>query len=251
LPIGWQAFIDDKDHDFDMTGGVLSDGSATHARLAAALGERRPAFVATSSHGATYPFDDSAAMAAQLGLPMDDGRTVMDPKALTAAWFPHGSIWYAHACCSAGCDAVSSFVGAAAADSTLGRTLDALSKVGARTAPLPKTLLGGSMPARAFIGHVEPTFDWTLRDPRNGQTTTARIVDALYGQLHRATRPPVGFAMAAYHRGIGGLWRDYAESRDEQDDHVPGADEKVRRAKLVASDLEAMVLLGDPTVRCL
>jgi hypothetical protein len=246
-----QAFTNDRDHDFDMTGGVLSDEDATQTQLVAALGQRRPAFVATSSHGATFPFDDSATMAGQLGLPVDNAQAVMDPKALTATWSPHGSIWYAHACCSAGCDAVSSFAGTATADSTLGRTLAALSKVGARTAPLPRHLLGGSMPARAFIGHVEPTFDWTLRDPRNGQTTTARIIDAFYGQLHRAARPPVGYAMATYHRAVGGLWRDYADSRDDQDEHVSGAEERVKRAKLVASDLEAMVLLGDPTVRCL
>jgi hypothetical protein len=36
---------------------------------------------------------------------------------------------------------------------------------GARISPLPRALLGAEKPLRAFVGHVEPTFDWTLRDP--------------------------------------------------------------------------------------
>ena len=238
------------DAELDMAGGVLADAGATCAGLAAALAERRPAFVATTSHGATFPLDDSAAMAAQLGLPVDSAHAPLDPAVLTSVWSPHGAIWYAHACCSAGCDAASSFAGAASADSALGRTLTALTQLGARSAPLPKHLLGGPRPARAFIGHVEPTFDWTLRDPRNGQTTTAHIVQALYDRLHLASRPPIGHALETYHKGIGGLWRDYVDAGEELDAHVAGADERVRRAKLVACDREAMVLLGDPTVRC-
>ena len=35
--------------------------------------------------------------------------------------------------------------------------------------PLPRKLLGAEKPLRAFLGHVEPTFDWTLRDPETGQ----------------------------------------------------------------------------------
>ena len=245
-----QAFLSDPDGDFDMTGGVLSDEKATHAALADALAERHPAFVATTSHGNTFPLDDSSAMGAQLGLLVDEARMVMNLETFTKSCSLHGAIWYAHACCSAGCEATSSFAGAATADSTLGRTLAALGKLGARSAPLPKHLLGGPTPARAFVGHVEPTFDWTLRDNRNGQTTTAHVVEALYGRLHLAERPPIGYAMEAYHRGIGGLWRDYVDARDEQDEHVPGAEEKVKRMKLVASDREGIVLLGDPTVRC-
>jgi hypothetical protein len=241
------AFVNDEDHEFEMADGVLSDASATHTGLAEALTERHPAFIATSSHGATLPLDDTKAMEAQLGLLVDVARTVMDAKALPSA---PGAIWYAHACCSAGCDATSSFSGMVAADSTLGQTLTALGKVGARSSLLARHLLGGPLPARAFVGHVEPTFDWTLRDKRTGQVTTTNIVEAMYGRLHLASRPPIGFALEAYHRGVGGFWRDYAKARDDQDEHVPGAAEMVKLTKLVASDREAMVLLGDPTVRC-
>ncbi|MGH7305916.1 MAG: hypothetical protein ACRELZ_21735, partial [Candidatus Rokuibacteriota bacterium] len=166
------ALRDDVEHEFQMMGGFLADAHATHADLIGALGTRTPAFVMTSSHGATHPLDDVAAMRAQLGLPVDATRSTMDVAALTEAWQPHGVIWYAHACCSAGSDAPSSFAGVVEPGSTLGRTLEAVAKLGAGPAPLPRRLLGGEKPARAFVGHVEPTFDWTLRDPVNGQVTT-------------------------------------------------------------------------------
>lgn len=244
-----REFANDEDHDFDMAEGVLSDGKATHTDLANALCARKPAFVVTTSHGVTLPLDDSKKLAAQLGLLVDETNAVLDPGVLTASWSPYGAIWYAHACCSAGCEAVSSFTGVAKAGSTLADTLAALSEVGPATAPLPKRLLGGPAPARAFVGHVEPTFDWTLRDVRNGQTMTAPIVEAFYNQLHLATRPPIGYALFAYHRGIGSLWRDYYSANEAVDENV-GSEDPVRRTKLVASDREAFVLLGDPTVRC-
>lgn len=244
-----REFAQDEDGDFDMERGVLSDDKATHAALASALEERHPAFVVTTSHGMTLPLNDSKLLAAQLGLPLDAGNDVMDPGVLTTSWSPYGTIWYAHACCSAGCEATSSFTGVAKAESTLANTLTALSDVGPVTAPLPKHLLGGPAPARAFVGHVEPTFDWTLRDVRNGQTMTAPLVEAFYDQLHLATRPPLGYALHHYHRGVGSLWRDYF-SAIELVDEQQAPEDSVRRTKLVASDREALVLLGDPTVRC-
>jgi hypothetical protein len=243
-----QAFTTDAGGEFTMTGGALADADSTGTALRDALATRTPAFIATSSHGATGPLDDAAVMAAQLGVPVDRDHTPLALPALTGSWSPHGAIWYAHACCSAGCDAVSSFAGVAPASSTLGQTLDALEKIGAQSAPLPRMLLGRSAPARAFVGHVEPTFDWTLRDTRNGQTTTAHIIDAFYGQLHRKARPPIGLAMQTYYRSVGGLWRDVAAVRDDVNALKPGAVDALRRLRLIASDLESMVLLGDPTV---
>jgi hypothetical protein len=244
-----REFAQDTDKDFDMAQGVLSDEQATHVKLGGALEARHPAFVVTTSHGATLPLDDAKILAARLGLPVDVANAIMDPATLTTSWSPYGAIWYAHACCSAGCERVSSFTGAAKADSTLAKMLVALGTIGPCTAPLPKLLLGGPSPARAFVGHVEPTFDWTLRDVRNGQTLTAPIVDSFYSELHLAARPPLGYSMRVYNRGIGALWRDYYTATSEVDEHLP-SEESVRRTKLVASDREAMVLLGDPTVRC-
>jgi hypothetical protein len=236
------------DNEFSMSGGVLADDTSTGAALLDALAARKPAFIATSSHGMTGPLDDSAAMLAALGVPVDRDHTLLPLSNVAGDAAAHGAIWYAHACCSAGCDATSKFDGVADATSTLGRTLTALTQLGARTAPLPTQLLGAATPLRAFIGHVEPTFDWTLRDSRNRQVTTANIIDAFYGQLQRASRPPIGLAMQVYYRAVGGLWRDVDNARKGVDAFTAGAVDELRRLKLVASDLESMVLLGDPTV---
>ncbi|MEO8410796.1 MAG: hypothetical protein ABI478_09525, partial [Propionivibrio sp.] len=243
-----QRFAEDPDAEFAMAGGLHSDGEATHAALIAALAERDPAFVMTSSHGATFPLDDPAALRATLGLPVDQGRTPMNLAALSA-WNPYGAIWYAHACCSAGADGESRFAGIVGADSTLGRTLAGIATAGACQAPLPRALLGGANPARAFVGHVEPTFDWTLRDPVNGQSTTQSIIDAFYGHLHLASSPPIGLALKEYFDAVGGLLQDYGDAIDALNAHVPGAEERARRSKLIAYDRLAMVILGDPTVR--
>lgn len=241
-----KAFVADKE--FAMDGGVLADATSTGAALRQALHERRPAFVMTSSHGRIHPITAGNLLGKQLGVPVDADNTTLDLATFCDDWSPHGVTWYAHACCSAGCGDASNFTGVAPATSTLGQALDALNTLGARTAPLPQLLLGGRKPARAFVGHVEPTFDWTLRDARNGQVTTAHIIDTFYNQLHRASRPPIGLAMQEYHRAVGGLWREVANQRDKMNKFVAGADDAVRRLRLIASDLEAMVLLGDPTV---
>jgi hypothetical protein len=236
------------DTEFAMAGGALTDSTSTSAALFDALAARKPAFITTSSHGVTGPLDNSAAMAAALGVPVDRDHTPLLLGTLTGDASAHGAIWYAHACCSAGCDAVSSFSGVADDTSTLGRTLTALAQLGARSAPLPQQLLGAATPARAFVGHVEPTFDWTLRDSRNGQTTTAHIIDAFYAQLQKASKPPLGLAMQSYYRSVGGLWRDVDDARKDIDKFKAGAADELRRLRLIACDLESMVLLGDPTV---
>ena len=236
------------DTEFAMEGGFRSDADATHATLLAALGERQPAFVTTSSHGATFPLDDAAAMRAQMGALVDVGHGVGSASAIAAAWNPRGAIWYAHACCSAGADAKSSFDGLVGADSSLGKTLTAIAGAGACTAPLPRALLGGTHPLGAFIGHVEPTFDRTLRDQATGQTTSQHVIDALYGQLHLARRPPVGRAMSVYFSAVAGLLGDYADALDAVGNLEPGALARARASRLVASDRLAMVVLGDPTV---
>lgn len=237
-----------QDNEFSMSEGLLTDAKASHVGLIKGLVERNPAFVMTSSHGATFPLTDPDALRAQLGLPVDQAHSTMDIHAL-AAWNPYGAIWYAHACCSAGADAISRFSSVVDSNSTLGRTLEGLEKAGACQAPLPRMLLGGVAPARAFIGHVEPTFDWTLRDPVTGQSTTQHIVDSLYGQLHLASSPPIGLAMSGYFRAVAGLLQDYADAIEAVDAHAENASQNARRAKLIALDRLAMVILGDPTVR--
>jgi hypothetical protein len=114
---------------------------------------------------------------------------------------------------------------------------------------LPRALLGGANPLGAFIGHVEPTFDWTLRDPVNGQTTSSHIINALYKQLHLDRRPPIGRAMSVYFSAVAGLLQDYADSLDAVEAQEEDALQRARRARLIAMDRLAMVILGDPTVR--
>jgi hypothetical protein len=243
-------FQDDPDHEFDVGDGFyLSDAQATHVALGEALHARNPAFVVTSSHGATFPLGDVPAMQQQLGLPVDADHVVLGLSGLQSAWSGHGTIWYAHACCSAGSDAASRFAGLVEPSSSLAKTLSGVSQCGSMSAPLPRALLSSAMPARAFIGHVEPTFNWTLRDPVTGQVVTHNITSALYGELHLASNPPIGLAMNAYYDAVAGLLQDYSDAIDAVNEHAPQALERARTAKLLALDRLGMVLLGDPTVR--
>jgi hypothetical protein len=67
---------------------------------------------------------------------------------------------------------------------------------GATVAPLPTALLGAPRPLRAFVGHVEPTFDWTLRDPNNKQVVTHVLRAALYKNLYQQDWcTPIGYAL--------------------------------------------------------
>ena len=237
-----------QDGGFDAT--LLSDDDASAAALYAALAERSPAFVLTTSHGATFPLDDSAGLAGQLGLPVDCNHALLDAVPLLAQWRPSGAIWYAHACCSAGAGKPSEFAGLVEQDSGLGRMLAAVADAGPCSAPLPRALLGGEHPLGAFIGHVEPTFDWTLRDPDTGQRMTdSLVIDTLYSTLHAVERPPVGMAMDGYYDAVAGPLLDHLDAVEDFNAHVAGAGQRARKAKLLAMDRLAMVVLGDPTVR--
>jgi hypothetical protein len=235
------------DGEFDMKDGVLMDGQATGDALATTLAGRRPAFVLTSSHGATFPLNDTAAMTAQLGLLVDAKKTVT-PAEQIATDATYGAIWYAHACCSVGSDGVSQFKGLVQAGTLLSDTLLAVERCGPMTGPLPRRLLGSETPVRAFVGHVEPTFNWSLRAPDTGQPIAQHIVQSLYDQLHLAARPPVGLAMTRFYANVGGLLKDHLQEVDAANRHVAGALDRALRAKLVALDRLATVILGDPTV---
>ena len=58
--------------------------------------------------------------------------------------------------------------------------------------------------------HVEPTFNWTLRDPKTGQPLAHSLVTALYRRLFdRGERRPIGWAMSAVSSDVGtsrALW---------------------------------------------
>lgn len=242
-----KALAEDGDHEFDMARGLLGGDLATGSALLQALAERNPAFVMTSSHGATFPLDDDAALRASLGVPVDQAHRVLDLQALSG-WDPAGCIWYAQACCSAGADGASSFAGIFDKSSSLAGTLGAIAKAGSCQAPLPLALLGAARPARAFVGHVEPTFDWSLRDPLTGQLTTQSLVEAFYDGLHVRGGMPLGLALDNHFKAVGGILLEHVDAIDELNALGVNAAERARRVKLIAMDRLAMVILGDPTV---
>ncbi|MEO7404695.1 MAG: hypothetical protein ABIU95_13585, partial [Burkholderiales bacterium] len=161
----------------------LAEADATHAKLREALQRTRPGLIVTTSHGMTGPLTDRALMAAQLGLPVDQNFQPLPLAELHAAWQPDGAIWYAHACCASGADHGSAFAELFTEGSPARQVLTAVGELGAQVAPLPLALLQAPKPARAFIGHVEPTFDWTIKQPATGQFLSASLTKSLYDDV--------------------------------------------------------------------
>jgi hypothetical protein len=230
----------------------LAGADATRENLRQALGASKPAWIVTTSHGMTGPLDDIEAMARNLGLPVDANHALADPGYLLAEWQPDGAIWYSHACCSAGSESGSNYADLLDPAGSAARILAGVGAVGARTAPLPAALLGAPRPLRAFIGHVEPTFDWTLRDPETRQVLTSGLCEALYHRMYLETPPPVGMAFSDYHAQISVLvsqWMSLLKDRVSSDAEVRrDAPARAVRTKLNAVDHQSCVILGDPTV---
>jgi hypothetical protein len=215
------------------------DGAATAKTLIDKLEATKPGFILTTSHGMTGPLDHPEEMTAQLGLPVDKERSVLHLESLLTNWQPAGAIWYAHACCSAGSDSHTLFDGLIEAGSMVDLVLKGVAKAGARIAPLPSALLGAREPLRAFIGHVEPTFDWTLEQMSTKQFTTEPITAALYDELFQPA--PIGQAMGSVFGQLGGLYADY-----DRFFRVASESNMLHRL-LIARDVQSTVILGDPT----
>ena len=212
---------------------------------------RPPAFVMTTSHGMTGPLDDVAKMASTLGLLVDQHGAPLDPAALLAKWQPDGAIWYAHACCSAGSDDATQYADLVG-DGPVKDVLLGVSSLGATVAPLPTALLGAERPLRAFIGHVEPTFDWTLRHPESKEPLTHALRTALYDGMHRARPNPVGMAFKPVFDQVGQLFAQFQQATKASTSVDPALRARARaaalRTQLGALDRQACVILGDPTV---
>jgi hypothetical protein len=222
---------------------------ATAALLVAALESKQPGMIVTTSHGMTGPLDDVPAMRAAMGVPVDAMYQTLDVDALLANWSPDGALWYAHACCSAGSDAESGYAGLVDEHSQAGQILRGVAEAGALVAPLARRLLGAPRPLRAFLGHVEPTFDWTLKDRSTGQTLTGSLAEALYKRLYQPF--PVGYAIEALHdkapkleiaRQAALRAATQGGTPSEREEHEGEA----LTCRLVAQDLRSLVLLGDP-----
>ena len=102
-------------------------------------------------------------------------------------------------------------------------------------------------PLAAFIGHVEPTFDWSIKHPETGQFMTNSLLQAFHQKLF--TGHPVGMAMDEI-RETGASFlnsENIAEDRliNDRDEDALGT---LLSIKLAARDWQSIVLLGDPTV---
>jgi hypothetical protein len=231
----------------------FSDGDATGASLKIALETLRPAFVATTSHGLTGPTGGAISLSDRLGIPVDADYTAIDLETLFDTWAPNGMIWYAHACCSAGADARSRFADLFKESDPMRTMLDGVAdSAKACTSPLAKRLLGHTKPARAFIGHVEPTFDWTLRDPASGQPLANTLINALYNQLF-ATGPtglptPIGYALQKLFDEGDAFFTAWSDAISDVNQGVPSAPDWALYRKLVGYDRQGTVILGDPAV---
>ena len=228
----------------------LTKDDATGANLIAALAESKPALVVTTSHGKTGPLNVPAVMLEQLGMLVDQRSAVVAPADVLREWAPDGGIWYAHACCSAGSDRASRFVDLVPEGSSVQLVLKGVAALKDNVAPFPTALLGASKPLKAFIGHVEPTFDWTLRHPATKQVLSSGILTALYNELFQANPVPVGMAMDAVYRAVAGQQNIANQLRNEANDITKreAARKEMIRAQLLAHDRQSMVILGDPTV---
>lgn len=237
--------FDSYRQDGDYTPQLLARDEADQGALCASLAATQPAFIATTSHGATMPLSDVPAMQAQLGLPVDQTHQVLDVDALLQAWSPQGAIWYAHACCSAGTDAQTHFAGYVSAGSDVGKILNGVAACGAMTAPLPRALLGAADPLRAFVGHVEPTFNWTLMHPRTREYLTTPIVQTFYQGLYSGL--PIGMALDPCRRASAAVTSAFKRAEDAL---LEGADMSgdLLRLQLTGNDWDSLVLLGDPAV---
>jgi hypothetical protein len=239
--------------DSDITGGLFLDGSheqATVPALTRALTANQPALVITTSHGMTGPLDDTEAMRANLGLLVDQAHALVRPEGLLGSWQPDGAIWFAQACCSVGSDQPSAYDGLFSPASLVGRVLSGVASLGASIAPLPRALLGEPKPLRAFIGQVEPTFNWTIAFPPNQQQLTADLQNALYQRL--CSGQPVGLAMNGYYQPIGSLLINHNRALTTFNvtagEAAQSALDLALYSKVTAFDRASVIILGDPTV---
>jgi hypothetical protein len=221
----------------------LTDGHATRTELVASLLSARPALVVTSSHGLTEGEGD--ALASTLGLPVDHRHSVVTSEDLDGA-IPAGAIWHAQACCSAGSEGPSKYAGLLAEGTTALGVVTSVAGLGSRVAPAAIRLLGRKHPVRAVIGHVEPTFDWTLRVAETRQGLGAEIVAALSTNLYAGQ--PIGHAFSDYRAGVGELHTQWVSALARRSEGDSTQRPRLTRLRLSALDRQSMVLLGDPTV---
>jgi hypothetical protein len=234
------------DGDLGRHAQFISGSGATCQNLIAGLRRARPGLIVTTSHGRTDPWRKRREMRANLGRMVDVNKGTLDGKELLSAWEPGGAVWYAHACCSAGSDSSSVYDGMAEDGSEVDQLVKAVARLGAGVSPLPKMLLGAKRPLRCFVGHVEPTFNWTLRQPGTEDDLTVPLIEALYNNLYNWK--PVGLAFRQFYQHAADLNSQYDEALEAYRAGV-ATETLLLYTRLAAWDIKSTVILGDPTVK--
>jgi hypothetical protein len=225
---------------------MLAGADATGANLIRHLREIRPGLIVTTSHGAV----DKTPVAERkttLGLLVDQKKVNLWPRVLLRRWQPDGAVWYAHACCSAGGDAVNRYAGLFQANAGLDAMLGRVKELGAMVAPFPRALLGATKPLRAFIGHVDPTFNWTIQD-KDTQTYLTDELEQAAKRFYLKKPAPVGYAFRPLFNALGGILTAFEQFQDQYYHHQSDAIVSEFDHKLMALDIQSTVILGDPTV---
>ncbi|MEY9842678.1 hypothetical protein [Streptacidiphilus sp. EB103A] len=226
----------------------LTHATASGAALVDELSATCPVLVVTSSHGHTWPLNDPRTMRNTLGLPVDIIHNPLPLAELNDA-MPGGAVWYAQACCSAGADATSHYTGLLRPGTTAFSVTSAVAALGSMVAPAAMCMLGRTNPVRAVFGHVEPTFNWTLRVQETGQGLGQRIVSAL--SSHLFSGQPLGYTFAEYRADVGTLHTQWTDCYNRLANGDTSVEETMTRLRLTALDRQSLVLLGDPTVALL
>ena len=222
-----------------------AEEDASEMCLIRLLAEHRPGIVVTTSHGTVAPLDAPEILRQSLGLPVDSSLRSLSPRLLLRDWHPSGAIWSSHACCSAGVGGASDYQTLFEPTTSLGQLFSVLSELQPCQAPLPTMLLGASCPLRAFIGHVEPTFDCTMRAPSTGQQLTRSLLQSLYHGL--CSGAPVGHAFRACFANLASLSGLHEQARRRFNGGSSFSIDDLAIC-LMASDWRSMVILGDPSV---
>ncbi|MFJ9597982.1 hypothetical protein ACIRS3_35205 [Streptomyces virginiae] len=218
---------------------------ATSGALSEALQAIRPGLVVTSSHGLVEPVEPSV-LRATLGLPVDQCHVPVTVEQLSAD-LPGGCIWFAQACCSAGGAGASLYTTLLEPQWTAAATVEAVARCGPVVAPAALEVLGRENPVRAVLGHVEPTFSWTLQVGSTGQALGGRIVTAMSRRLYEGI--PLALAFADYRADVAQLYYAWFTLHAQlSDDADEGVLDEMRRIRLASLDRQSLVLLGDPTV---
>jgi hypothetical protein len=157
--------------DADITVQSRGVGDATATQVAGALAAQPPDVIVTTTHGFTGPVDAPDRERSAGSWTSTSSPPTVQTARRVAAGRRH---LVCHACCGAGSDSPSTFTGLFERDSSLDRMLTEVAGLGRLVAPLPTAPLSAPRPLRAFVGHVEPTYDWTIRDQPSQHASSPR-----------------------------------------------------------------------------